>query len=71
MSGQKIHAQVDGEKREVRLTVRRELDIHPFVVALPFDYMKSLHIKILEIEVAVEREAKERARTIVAAEDVQ
>ena len=39
MSGQKIHAQIDGSKREVQLTVRQELAIHPFVVALPFDML--------------------------------
>jgi hypothetical protein len=43
VSGQKVHAAVDLAKRVVvRLTTRRELDIHPHVVALPFDYLKML-----------------------------
>ena len=58
MSSQKVHAQVDGSKREVQLTVRQELAIHPFVVTLPFDMLKTLAIKILEIEVKNEQQLK-------------
>ena len=70
---QKVHAQVDAEKREVTLTTRRELDIHPHVVALPFDYVKGLAVAILQIEIQLEQQAKKQAQAanIVPASAVQ
>ena len=70
---QSVHAHVDGDKREITLTIRRELDIHPHVVALPFDYVKGMAVEILKIEIALEQQLKQQQQqaNIVPASAVQ
>jgi hypothetical protein len=55
---------VDPAQQLVVLTLRDELDVKPFVVALPFALVKAIAAKILEADVAAATEPERKIQLV-------